>query len=611
MKLSKESEPLLASYLRNNIVLMNARTDMRNNYEYVDREIARKNDLRPESRKARLEQRRGNKTILQDITVPVMQPQSETAHAYLCGVFLSGYPIFGTVADPVYQDAADQMDAVMTDHQIKGQWVRNIAKSLYDGIKYNVQAVEVCWESRKASGLKNGPNGLSAAPITWEGNTIKRLDPYNTFWDVRVPIANVHTDGEFAGYIEVYSRIRFMKLMANLPESGRQYNATTAFECGEAERHYYIPNVTDKQEQDPSQQGFNWMGWAGMPEASKLSYKSSYEVTTLYAWIVPRDFKINVPADGTPQLWKFMFVNSTVCIFAEKQTFAHGYLPIVFGSPKEDGLDYQTQSFAENLTDVQGIASALFNIRIAGARRAVSDRAIYNPEYISASDINSSNPAAKIPVRPNRYLDNLNKAFYQIPYDGTPLQSVIPDAMNIMEFGRSISGISKPLEGQFLKGNRTLGEYDDVRGNGDQRMQMIALLLQDQFFVPIKEILKSNSLQYLKIGSVSYNGTSVNPQALQDAALNFKLSDGLLPTSKIADLPFLQSLLQVFQTNQQMAAEFDVVKVISYLASLRNVPNLENFRRAPPQNIPNAAAPGITQPGGVSAAPPGSPPPGA
>lgn len=47
---------------------------------------------------------------------------------------------------------------------------------------------------------------------------------------------------------------------------------------------------------------------------------------------------MKVPAPNTPQVWKFVYVNHSVLIYAERQTNAHGYLPMLFGQ-LEDGLD--------------------------------------------------------------------------------------------------------------------------------------------------------------------------------------------------------------------------------------------------------------------------------
>ncbi len=596
---SKQSQEAIVQYMRAAARIGSQSESMRSSLEYIDREYARENNRHPDHIAARIKAMAGNKKVMADITVPVVFPQTESAWAHLCGVFLSGYPIFATVSSPENVMAADMMDAVNAQHQTRNKWVANLMKSFRDGLKYNVMGVEVDWETKRTYGLqRNDTNGLEAKPIQSAGNMIRRIDMYNAFWDNRVPINEVHERGEFGGYHEIISRIALKQLLADLDPEWKLKNDKAAFEAPIAESFHFVPDINaNKFKLDPKRQEFSWENWArGTTNQSgaRIQYKDYYEKTVLYARILPEDFDFDVPARNTPQIWKFIIVNSSVCVFAKRLTNAHNYLPTVFGCPYDDGLDYQSKSFAENLVEIQDMSSALWNIRIASGRRNISDRMLYDPRYVRPEDINSSNPSAKIPIRPNQYLDDLRKAVFPFPYNDSASESVIRDSREVVDFGRSISGVSKPSEGQFLKGNRTLGEYNDVRDNGDARMQMAALSIQDNFIGPIKEIIKYNVLQYVETDeiyfSVKKQRVKINPQVLLDAALDFKMSDGILSSSKIADSEFLTMFMQLLPQNQEMMMRYDVVKVVNYLAGLRNVPNLDAFERdmadAPMKNIP-------------------------
>lgn len=617
---SKQSQEAIVQYMRAAARVGSQSESMRSSLEFIDREYARENNRHPDHISARLKAMSGNKKVMADITVPVVFPQTESAWAHLCGVFLSGYPIFATVSSPENIVAADMMDAVNSQHQTRNKWVANLMKAFRDGLKYNVMGVEVDWETKRTYGLqRNDTNGLEAKPIQSAGNMIRRLDMYNAFWDNRVPINEVHERGEFGGYHEIISRIALKQLLADLDPEWKLKNDKAAFESATTESFHFVPDInSNKFKIDPKKQEFSWENWArgtNHQGGARINYKDYYEKTVLYARILPEDFDFDVPARNTPQIWKFIIINSSVCIFAKRLTNAHNYLPTIFGCPYDDGLDYQSKSFSENLVEIQDMSSALWNIRIASGRRNISDRMLYDPRYVRPEDINSSNPSAKIPIRPNQYLDDLRKAVFPFPYNDSASESVIRDSREVVDFGRSISGVSKPSEGQFLKGNRTLGEYNDVRDNGDARMQMAALSIQDNFIGPIKEVIKYNVLQYVETDeiyfSVKKQRVKINPQVLLDAALDFKMSDGILSSSKIADSEFLTLFMQMLPQSQEMMMRYDVVKVVNYLAGLRNVPNLDSFERdmadAPKQNIPgtpeNAAA--IAQAQNVA------PPPGA
>lgn len=592
MNITPKSQDSLRRYILAACRFSRSREDDRTNMELVDREYSRTNFRDLESRNIQIQNQRRRKKLIDDIVVPVLYPQVESMHSYLVGVFLSGYPIFSAVAAPEHSEAVKMMDAVNASHSVRGRWASNLSKAFRDGLKYNKMCVEVIWDKKKGIALQSTDAGYAPRAITWEGNRIIWRNMYNTFYDPRVHITEVHTEGEYAGYTEIMSKVKFKTFLDNLEPEFRLKNFKEALECGGGESFYYVPEITDKVSFDAlSTRLTGAAGWLqDMPQKAerRINYRDIYEVVTMYARIIPEEHGVQVPSSATPQIWKFVVVNGSVMIYAEKLKNAHDMFPLVFGMPLNDGLESQTLSFGENLLETQDMSSALWNIKINSARRNVQDRGIYNPEYISEADINSSNPSAKIPLRRNKFLDDIRKAYYPIPYDPTGANAVVQDAAQIVDMGRSISGISKPFEGQFLKGNRTLGEYEDIRGNADARSQTVALLVQEEWISPIKEIIKSNVLQYVKPGAVYFSKqqqeVGINPQAMQDAALDYKLSDGLLPTSKIADLNFLGQLMNAVTTNPEIQAQFDVVKVLSYIGALGNAPDLDAFRRdATPQ----------------------------
>jgi hypothetical protein len=72
-------------------------------------------------------------------------------------------------------------------------------------------------------------------------------------------------------------------------------NATKAFESGGANfsstagntAAYYIPEINPLALLNPQAAAFNWFAWAGLETNNKIRYSNMYEVTTLYARILP------------------------------------------------------------------------------------------------------------------------------------------------------------------------------------------------------------------------------------------------------------------------------------------------------------------------------------
>jgi hypothetical protein len=116
-----------------------------------------------------------------------------------------------------------------------------------------------------------------------------------------------------------------------------------------------------------------------MRMGQRRTFVGNYELIKLYARLCPSDIGIPGPARNTPQIYQFQIINGEILISVKRIISAFDYLPILFCQPFEDGLDYQTKSIAEGSIPIQQAAATLFNIQINASRRAVSDRALFDP----------------------------------------------------------------------------------------------------------------------------------------------------------------------------------------------------------------------------------------
>jgi hypothetical protein len=244
-------------------------------------------------------------------------------------------------------------------------------------------------------------------------------------------------------------------------------------------------------------------------------------------------------------------------------------LPILVCQPLEDGLDYQTKSFASNVKPVQEVTSALMSSVIASRRRAISDRALFDPSKIREADINNPNPAAKIPCRPSAYGKSLSEAVYAFPFRDDQSAVILQQIPMFTGFADVITGQNKAQQGQFVKGNKTQHEYSDVMSNAASRPQSISIVIEAQTFTPLKEILKLNILQY-QGGTELFNRTAkkqvkIDPVTLRTALFKFKISDGLTPSDKLINGEAFQTSLQVLGASPQIAGAYDIGALFSYL----------------------------------------------
>lgn len=534
-----------------------------------------------------------------ELEVPIISPQISSMVAYLSRTFLSSKGIFPVAAAPEAQEAASQYGALLEEFANAWQWRRNLMLSFQDGAKYDLMGIEATWVTKKVgkveSELAPGTSVRATKKVVQEGFCLKRLDLYNTFWDMSVEPAKVSEEGDFAGYYEVMTSMRLRRFLDSLPDNGNyNHKISEILESTCAEQHYYFPKInvsTPQLFKGP----VNWDTFLSDGTGTVGLHTSMHEVATLYARIIPKNFDMikGIPSNGTPQIWKFVIVNGMHVVYAERRTNAHDKLPIVLGQPREDGLGYQTKSLAEDLYDVQKLCSTLWSMEIESTRRILSDRGLFDPSKIRQEDINNPSPTAKVPVRNTAYGQPLASAYYSIPYSDPGLGSRAGIAQQLTQFANAVSGSNQVQQGQFVKGNKTNDQFDQVMANSDARQVMMALLIEDQFFAPIKEILKSDLLQYQAPVEIfdkeSGQTVKVDSSILRDQRADFTIADGLIGLDKLMSTEALVSALQMVSSSPQLAMEYKIAPLFSYLMSLRGAKNLSKFEKTTQEK--QAAAP--------------------
>jgi hypothetical protein len=579
---------------------LNVNTNFRYYFENIDRAYMREQDYTKENLRAKFANRYGDATKFQNVTVPVVMPQVEAAVTYQASVFLTGQPLFGVVSNPANMDAARAMEAVIDEQAIRGGWVNEFMLAFRDAFKYNFFALEVEWDRVATATLdtdlrQDTKNGTVKQTI-WEGNVIRRRDPYNTIWDTRVHPTKIHEDGEFVGYTELMSRVKLKdfigklqnKIVSNVVNAFQSQPSTSLGTIMSPTSAYYIPQLNPEilQQDAILNTGFNWMSWAGLSEFTEIDYKDMYVVTTLYARIIPADFDMSVPNKQTPQIWKFIYVNDTVLIYAERKTNAHAFLPILCGQGLDDGLGYQTKSLATNVIPFQQLQSALWNSSVAASRRAISDRALYDPSRISEAQINNPNPAAKMPVRPAAYGKPVSEAVYPFPFRDDQSQLIIAKAQQLDMMANKISRQNPVRQGQFVKGNKTRSEFQEVMQNADGGDQMIAMYLESKLFTPLKEILKLNILQFQPATQLFSRSqkqvVNIDPVALRQMVLTFKVSDGLVPSDKIISADAIRDSLQAIANIPAIGQSYNLAGLFSYFVKTQGA-DIEEFEKSQAQ----------------------------
>lgn len=534
-------------------------------------------------------------TSMRPVVNPIVISNVQSMVAYWVEVFLSGYPIFPVVSDPSNKDQAEALEGIMQDHITLTAGDAELQMAFNDLGKYNLAAIECAWAPiptyNPSQDLADFSADRNIKVDIKHVNRYKRLNLRNTFWDESCAPSKVSEDGEYIGYTELYNRVKLKRLLNILSNEKKLVHTTVvkaALESAMAtellQDDPIISEYTTNRDKET-----NWDIWAGYTDenATRRVPRNStgkYAVSTIYARIIPVDYNINVPAKTSPQIWKLTVVNGQVLISAEKLITAQDRLPIVLTPALEDGMELQTQSYAEMTMPIQDATTRLFNARFSSAKRAIADRALYNPDMIRPSDMMNPDPSAKIPVRANALLDNpFANAYQQIPFDNRGTEGLLQDALLITSWQNDLTGVNAPGRGQFQKGNKTLGEFQTVMGNSDNRARLSALVIDRRALTPLKEQSKLNILMFGSDTTIIAPRTKktleVSIEELISTNMQFEVADGYTPKSKMASSEMLMGVINLIGTSPYLQQAFgqQLPAMVAHLASLGGLRGFDQY----------------------------------
>lgn len=594
MKISKESIELIQNILTRLSSVYSKSNRNLERFELVDKYLQKTGDYSTTSQKAELINQLGLKDRIRNIEVPIAFIYKEAAHAFLTATFLTGHPIFAAVSRRDQEQAAAMLTNLSARDEQRFGWAGELLRELDDVLKYNICAHEVSWSAIRAASsttlIEQGNSRTErASPIIYEGNQIKRIDPYNLLVDPHVEPCRVHIDGTYAGYVEVFDYIR-MKLQyhewndlytikMNIPKIfGEKPSANYS-------DFYYKPSISKSSNQyDPN----NWAHFWGVRNSSTEAVlnEGRFEVVTMYQRIIPREFKLGVPQSGVPQIYKLIWVNGHLA-YVEPYAQGHEFLPIVVGQLYPGSPEIK--SFVEYIVDLQDLSTSMIQGSLSSMRRAVGDRGIYNKSMIRKDDIETPNPTGKIPATTNRLNTDLRQAYMHIPYNDNISGNFLQHMGLIGQLAEDTTGINRATQGNFIRGNKTMYEFDTIMSKSDARLQLGAFQLENFFFRPTKEMLKINYLVYAMNEEIENraDGTTIqiDVEVLRRIAPDFKMADGIMPTTKLANTEVIVQAIQMISQSPDpmLQIQYDFGGMITSILKQEGFTDLDQYQRTPEQ----------------------------
>jgi len=559
---------------------------------YRDKVYQRQLDITQEHIKSALANKRGDARKLQNMTVPIVMPQVESATAYQASVFLTSSPIFGVVSKPGAMDQAMAFEALLDNQANKNGWTRQLIMAFRNGFKHNFGPVFVGWQSTPVKSITTSTASATAGQAELKSsfvgsNIIKAIDPHNCFMDMSVAPADLARDGEFFGWNKLMTRIQLKRLIETL-DSTRTTHVKEAFESTHTKgistgMEYTVPDINPWLVQ--AVRPDDWAAILDLPGARRgINYRNTYNVTFAVVRACPDDFGAS---GNTVHTYFAIIVNWCKVIYVEQLLPVHDYLPVVIAQPNDDGLSYQTQSMLDSTVPFQDMSSALWNMTLESKRRNVFDRLIYNPLMIDKKDIDPASSVARIPLRNAKLTDKdtnpMARAVYQIPYRDDNASANLQMSEMISAMADSAAGQNKVDRGQFQKGNKTKTEFEATMSGSNSRQQLAALTLEHHFITPIKEIVRANTMQYQAATTVLNRSersmVDIDPIKLREATLEFKITDGNIPADKLMSPELITVFLQTASAIPVLNTEYDLLGMFVYFMKLRGASWLEDFKR--------------------------------
>ena len=186
-------------------------------FETIDRKVYGYLVLDNDDEERESDNRKGYGVKPTDTVLPLTQVQIDDAITFLIEVLGVDNDMYGAIAPKAKQAVAVAFASVMNEHASKFSHIIQLNKFLLDAFKYNFAGMIPEWEQVWGNKIKSGiGTGVKTEyGITYEGNKLTTIDPYNFFYDVSVNPTVLQNEGEFFATCDVYSEFKVRKMEAD------------------------------------------------------------------------------------------------------------------------------------------------------------------------------------------------------------------------------------------------------------------------------------------------------------------------------------------------------------------------------------------------------------
>jgi len=562
---SLEQERQLWEFIRDRLDMAKFFQDARvDRYRQIDKEISGYLRLDHDDKQREKDNRQGRGPKPTDLVLPLTFQQLDEAVTYFMSVIAPDSGIYEALASKDKQQVANAFAGVMNKHAKEFSHYRQIAKAIFDMMRYNFGGVLVEWQRKFGFRLATNNDGSVQTnyEVVREGNALTAIDPYNFYYDPSVdnPV-NLQEEGEFFAVVDIVPEHKVRKMA----DDGLLFETKRFVEHVESHvvRYYkskpeiFIDHSGENQQPD-------WHNILSM--GSNVTESKGFEQIDCYVRLVPNKFGLS--KSEKYEVWLLTFMANGHLVFAEHQNNAHNRLPISIGMPVEDGFGIKARSYGEQLLPLQRYASFQMNVKQRADRKALYGLTVYDKDAIplgEEADLLGGTVGAKF-TRQDKDIRRVIAQFNDVP----DTQNVMQDISNVVDMMQRVLPTDILRQVANLERATTYQAAATVQG-ANRRNLKIAKVINDQFMENVRIMQMYNIFQFQEaMEMLDQNGelVEVNPSEFRSANIEFNISDGLRGIDKLIIVEHFRDVINMMLQSQIASQRIDVVEIINYWSSL-------------------------------------------
>lgn len=531
------------------------------------------------------------------IFVPYSYGVLMSSHTYWTTVFMSRNPILQFSGRHGESEQATQaLEAVMSYQTDVGRLLVPWYIWLFDVGKYGCGILGTYWDEEFSivshieeredmflGVLKTGKMKkvkVSKRVPGYEGNKCYNVRPFDFLPDPRVTLANFQ-QGEFCA---VYRRIGWNTILKRA-DQGYYINIDELRPTSHL--HDQHPTEGSSRLELPSNNSIfthNMDSARGNGKEADSGVVSAYEV---YIELIPSDWGLG--NSDLPEKWVFTVTVDFKTVFGCQPLGAHhDKFPFNVLVMEPEGYGIIPRGMPEILEPVQNTINWLINSHFYNVRKILNGQYIVDPSRITISDMLDPSPGGIIRMKPNGYGSNPNEAYAQMQaIDVT--QGHMRDIQVMLEIGMRAVGVNDQIMGVLQGGGRkTATEVRSASTFGINRLKTNAEFFSASGWAPMAQMMVQNTQQYYDaekkfriVGDLAQSTSAafmdVSPESIT-GFYDFVPVDGTLPVDRFAQANLWKEILAQMRQMPEIAAQYDVGKIFSYIAQIAGLKNINQFK---------------------------------